>query len=279
MKPLFNHSLITSFALYLDHVLLNTAQAYANVTGSFYPQIDSGVRGNVWQSPYKSWVWDSCASGATIISGAYTSSGQFLTRDSGIVIDYWNGRIISPYKWGSLSGSYSRKEYNIYTSTEGEINWWLENVYGADKDITYTITGIPSSRFAAPCIILTNARDYNDQWALGGLQDSRNLIRTYTISPANAPFLQEGVDSVMRDIATRSVALVSFGDVPLGNSGDIKNGSTYCYDTLCAQYSPPQIYIEAVHNVKVNQKTNNSTTFSVTVAEFDVSTIRQGEVR
>lgn len=274
MNVQFNHVLITSFKQYLDHNLCNGAQAYQNVSGALYPQTNPSVQGNVWAAPFKEWVADSCVSGAEIITGALNSSGQLLTRDSGVVFDFLNGRVICPQKYrGNLTGVYARKEYNIYTSNEDEIDWWLENVYKANKNITYTPTGAMEGRFAAPCIILTNARAHNDPWALGGERNSINTIRGYVISPTLKPFLTEGVNSYLNDLAQYSFPLLPFGSAPYTASGDLKSGY-YCYDDLCAQFGSAGAYIQNVHNLRVSQKANNTTTYSVSIAEFDTSVVR-----
>lgn len=273
MIPLFNHKLITSFSLFLDHQLLNGAQAYNNIisTGLFSLPTFSNL-GNIYASPYKSWIYDSCISGAIIPSGFYNGSGQFLTRQSGIVIDFINGRIISKNNWGNgISGSFAKRDYNIYTSTEQEFNFWLENVYGNDKDIDYKITGA-NSRFYAPCVVLTNASENNEPYAMGGLDETKNTIRAYIIS--NSYYQQEGINSYFRDLSRQYFSLVSYGDVPITSSGDLKTGY-YCYNDLCAKYGVAGIFIENVYNLKISQKSNNSTSFSVTVSEFDLNTVRQ----
>lgn len=275
MRPLFNHDLITSFALFLDHELLDGAQAYTNVTtGLFHMGVTPAPSSqHVWAAPFKSWVSDSCVSGAAIPSGVYNSSGQFLTRDSGIVIDFENGRVMSPHNWGPrLSGTFARRDYNIYTSTDGQVEWWMENVYGANKNITYTPTGIPAGPFAAPCIILTNSFEQNEPWALGGMDQTRNTLVGYIIS--NNGYQQEGVNSYTRDLADRSFALATYGDAPWGSSGDLK-ARYYCYDDLCARYGPAGAYIEEVHNRRVSQAANKSTSFMVSVVEFDTNVVRQ----
>ncbi len=273
MKILFNHKLISSFSLFLDHSLLDGAQAYVNVNTGLYIQNNPSINGRVYASPYKSWVYDSCVSGANIPSGVYNSSGQFLTRQSGIVIDFINGRVISNANWGSqLSGNFARKEYNIYTSTEQEFNFWLENVYGEDKSIEYSLTGANSSRFYAPCVILTNAWEENKPFALGGLDSTENIIRAYIIS--NSSFQQEGINSYFRDLARQYFTMVNFGDVPITSSGDLKSGY-YCYNDLCSRYGVTGGFIENCYGMKISQKSNNATSFFISAYEFDTSIIRQ----
>ncbi len=272
MKPLFNHRLIPSFALYLEHNLLNGATAYTNTSGTLYPQVQS-ANGYSYASPYKGWVYDSCVSGAAIPSGVYDRSGNYLTRSSGIVFDWDNGRVLSNRNLGNgVSGTYARRDYNFYVSTEEEVGWWMEKVYGADENIAYTATGANPYRFYAPCVILTNAFEGNENYALGGLGITKNTFRAYIIS--NSFYQQEGITSYFRDLETRYFSLVNYSDVPITASGDIKGGY-YCYDDLCAQYGVAGVYIEDVFVLKLGQRVNRSTSFSVAVAEFDTSTVRQ----
>ncbi len=277
MRPTFNHSLITSFALYLDNQLLNGLQAYTNVATGLYKQ--TGFNGvNCWASPWKSWVYDACTSGANVPTGFYNSSGQFLTRSSGLVIDFLNGRVYSPQNWGAqLSGDFARKDYNVYTSTEGEVGLVLENIYGQNPNITYSLTGA-SSKFAAPCIFVTNAQSENDPFALGGLNQTRNTLRCYIVSQASKPFAAEGVDSYLRDMSYQYFSLVPMGVAPfISVSGDLKSGR-FCYPEVCSQFGVAGVYIEDTHSLKIGQPANGATSFTVSIAEIDTNTLRQSSI-
>jgi len=268
---------MTSFYLFLNNSLQNGAQAYTNMTGLLYPMNTKGSQnGYVWAAPQKGWIYDSSVSGACIPSGVYTTSGQFLTRASGIVIDFNNGRVISPYNWGPLlSGGYSVPNYNLYISDESTTNFWLDQVFNSNPNVAYKATGAPDTPFFAPCIILTNANDRNDPFAFGGLDQTRNTIRTYIIS--NNGFNQEGAQSWIRDLARTYFALAPFGAAPLiVPSGDIK-GSDFNYQTgICQTYGlTPGVYIEAIHGFKLSQRASDTVTFQASVMEVDTNTLRQ----
>ncbi len=260
--------------LYLDNRLIDGAGAYVNVSTGLYQQ--TGFQGNrCWAAPWKAWAYDSCIAGVNVPSGFYNSSGQFLTRASGLVIDFLNGRVYSPYNWGSqLSGSFARKEYNVYASTEGEVGLVLEHIYGENPDLSYSLTGA-SSKFNAPCIFLTNATSQNDPFALGGLDQTRNTLRCYVISNAKDNYAQEGIMSTLRDLDERYFSLVPMGAAPfMSVSGDLKSGR-FCYSDLCAQYGVAGVYIEETNALKVSQRANEATSFSVMIAEIDTNALRQ----
>lgn len=276
MRPLYNHHLLTSFYLFLNNSLQNGAQAYTNVTGGLlYPMVTPSVQGNVWASPYKGWIYDSAVSGATIISGVMNSSGQFLTRASGIVIDYNNGRVIAPQNWGPLSGSFSKPDYNLYLSTEQATNFWLDQVFGSNPNLAYQATGATSAPFFAPCIILTNANSQNDPFALGGLDQTRNTMRAYVISDVRGGWLQEGAESWMRDLARTYFALGTASTAPITASGDLKTGGFNYTNDVCNLFGlTPGVWIEAVHSFKLSQKASDSNSLMVGITEIDVNMVR-----
>lgn len=275
MRPLFNHSLITSFYLFLNNSLQNGAQGYTNVTGQLYPMTDPSTQGFVWAAPYKGWVYDSSVSGATIPSGVYTSSGQFLTRASGLVIDWNNGRVISPSNWGPLSGAYAKPDYNLYQSTEQATNFWLDQVFNSNPAVVYKATGAPNTPFFAPCIILTNANSQNDPFALGGLDQTRNTMRAYIITNVRGGWIQEGAESWLRDLARTYFALAPYSAAPITASGDLKTGGFNYITDICNVYGlTPGVWIEEIHAFKLSQKASDSNSLMASVVEIDTNYVR-----
>ena len=70
MKPQYLHNVATSFALWLDHHLLDKGEAYSNETGKLHyysdTRLPSGYK--VFGSAYKQWVYDSSITGANVPS-------------------------------------------------------------------------------------------------------------------------------------------------------------------------------------------------------------------
>lgn len=272
MKAQFNNQLLSSFAMWMTNRIQNNGQGYKNypvVTG--YLQSEPSRTGYCYAFPYKSLVYDSSVSGATVLSGVYNQAGNFLTRGSGITIDYIHGRVFSPTNLGStVSGSLARQEYNVYVSTEEETEFLLERVYNENANLRYTPTGVSFGRFAAPCVILTNAYGKNVPFAFGGQDSSEKTIRGLIFSDNN--YAQEAVTSLLTDSSKSYFPLMTSAMSPINGYGDVKNGS-YNYVNLAATQTP-NVFIEDVISLKMEEKMNQNKNFTIAIVEFDTVTIR-----
>jgi hypothetical protein len=281
MKPQYSHSLLTSFMLWVDFKVTNDESGFSNYNTLLYPQTDLSVPSPykyIYASPYKSWVYDNCVSGAIVPSGAWTSSGQFLTRSSGISIDYPNGRVLSMYNWGAnLSGSYSVKDFTYVLSSEQETNFFLEKVFNGDTNLSYTITGNQPGVIYAPAIIFTNAQSENKPFIFGGIDESYYSLRAYILSNSN--YLQEGINSYFNDVARRYIPVASFGDMPLNSLGDLKTaftGSGWCYNNnILGQYGySGGLWIDNTASYKMSEKSKKNMSYSVSIVDFVTRQIR-----
>lgn len=271
MKPQFNNNLLTSFVLWADHKITNDGQGYRNVNGLKFFQQKNTRTGNCWASPYKSLVYDSSVSGANVPSGVYNSSGQFLTRESGITIDWNNGSIYSAHNWGGvLSGDFAKKEYNVYIANEDETEFLLEQIFSANSNIKYTDTGTTFGGYHAPLIIVTNSYENNVPFALGGEEDSRRIIRTFIVSSDMGA--QEATTSLFTDSARSYFPLVSYEVSPLVAEGDLKGGY-YNYKAVMETHGP-DVFVAKVHSLRLNQKANKNKNFTIAISEFDLSVVR-----
>lgn len=280
MIPQYSHSLLTSFMLWIDFKVTNDQSGFTNYSTPLYYQSDPSIPSpytTIYASPYKSWVYDSCVTGAIILSGVWTSSGNFLTRASGISIDYPGGRVLSLYDRGPVSGAYSVKDFTYILSNESETNFFLEKVFNEDKNLTYTITGNQPGVWYAPCIIFTAAQSENKPWAIGGVDESYYSTRAYILSNSN--YLQEAIDSYFLDLARRYIPVANFGDYPLNSLGDIKSiytGSGWCYNNnILGKYGfSGNCYINTISNYKMSEKANKAMTYSVSISDFLTSQVR-----
>ena len=273
MKEQFDTKLVTSFTLWLDNRITVGGEAFLNHTGLLYRQTDpSSPFTNIYASPYKSWVYDSCLTGGNIPSGIYNSSGQFLTRTSGISFDFENGRVLSSGNWGNnLSGTYSSKEYNVYFSTEEVTSFFLDEVYRANNDLTYSATGVKPYHFVAPCLIVTNSFAENKPFAFGGQDVSKRTLRVYAISNNN--YKQEALNSLLIDSTRMGFPLVNNADTPLNGYKDLKTGY-YNYCNLKSQYGCSDVFISNVYSYKISDKANRTSNLLLSFFEFDLESVR-----
>lgn len=275
MRPQYNHDVITSFMLWLDNWVIGTGQAYQNVTGALYRGAQTGIPGYVYASPYRSWVWDSSVGGAAVPSGFYTSSGQFLTRASGIGIDYLGGRVITPHNWGpTLTGVYARKEINIYPSNTEESNYILDQLYQGNQNIQYPLTGLYGTQYVAPLIMVTNSRGHNDPWALGGMENTKNFLRCFIISSNS--YIQEGVNSLLQDAAHSYIPLAPYAAAPLTNvstisTGDLKSPPWSYQTSIRDTYGCANgFYVMGAYSFKISERPNQNLDFFLSVVDMDL---------
>lgn len=270
MKEQFNHKLLTSFYLWFDNKIVDKGGGFVNKNNvSLKKQTNpSSPMTYSWASPHYQWVWDSGVSGVNYISSVTTTGGQVLTRASGVKFDYVNGRVLSNTNWGdTLTGSYAKKEFNIYMADEDEVDIYLENVFGQNNDVALEQSAPQPNKFVAPCVLLTLTNNYNVPFSFGGEETSKRTIRAFVISDDN--FNKEAICSLSEDAAREVLPLVPNSAMPITEYGDVK-ASGYSYKALTETYPNKDVFISSVESIKVGEKTNKNTNFSLSLLEFDL---------
>jgi hypothetical protein len=279
MKPQYQHNITTSFALWLDHHLLDKGEAYTNKTGKLYyysdPRVSSTYK--VFGSPHKQWVFDSSITGATIPSGVYVS-GIFKNRNNGVVLDFINGRaLVSGTTTGvNVTGSYSVKDFNIYLSNENEEDLILENNIEANSKFPQTGTYIAPYDESFPAIYVLSDGNKNTPFAFGGEDETRSLMRAVVF--AESSYQLDGVLSLFSDSTQKVFKLKDFTDFPITEYGDIKSG-TYSFDDY---YTNPDIttelYIDDVTASKLRDRSKLGSKAYVGFLDFEIIKYRYPRV-
>lgn len=274
MKNSFDNDILTSFYLWLDNRIIKDGEGYSNKPVTLYKQNDPSRLPLIsYNSPFKSWVADSCQGSAMIPSGFFSGTVQF-NRNSGIHLDFLNGRVLSSGDLGAtITGTISKKDYNIYNISEDEATFLLEKIKDSNKNLDYVQTGILNPyKFVAPCIFVTNAAGKNDPFAFGGLNLSKRTIRLYVISDNN--YNQEALNGLMIDSAHKTIAILDNTAAPYTAYGDLKSGYyNYC-DTRSAYGCASGAYINNVFSYKVDQKSNHSNTLLLSFYDFELEKVR-----
>jgi len=263
MKPQFQHQIITSFVLWLDHAILCKGEAYQNIESSFYFQNDGRLDDNFYAfaSPHKQWVTDSSVEGAEIIKGI-TLDNFFIDRNKmGVKYDFNNGRVLIPRQMANESskvdGLYSVKDFNIYITDQTEEELLIETKFDKNSRFDQEIfKGIKPYDQVVPAIFCSYEAGVNNPFAFGGEDTTESKIRCVVF--AENSYQLDGVFSILKDTKLTNVANVGFNEHPLNEFGDLKFG-TYEYKDLSDRYfninnSQSSFYIDNVTVSKLNDR-------------------------
>lgn len=283
MLATYDNNLLASTYLWAENFYLSHTQAFNTITTPLYytpdPALGTGYYG--YSAPLKQWVYDSGISGTYIINSA--SGGAFtnypLTRASGIHVDYENGRVIVPSSFGtglSLTGTYTYKQVNIYIAPDSEQQMLTQNKFFLNPRYRAPLSsGVPPYQFATPAIFLTPLTMNNEQFALGGLVDSKTSF-TLTVF-AETSYQLTALQSVFRDARYQYYPMLNTLNDPLDQWGDVKGGTGYNYNTFVNQFGQPGnlVYIENVRTAKVSDRLQLNPRQFAGVIDLDVAYVRQ----
>lgn len=255
-------------------------QAYVNLTLPLYYAADPSLPPGyiTYASSYKSWVYDSGVLGAQIIQSV--SGGGFsnpLTRASGMIIDYVNGRVILPSSYGpnlALTGTVAVQEVNTYQPNESEESILTQNRFYLNPLYAGTATGaIPPYSYCTPAVFVNTLHNINQAFSIGGLID---CTTSYSLAAyATSNYQLNALLSIYRDAKYQYLPMLGVDAGPLTVFGDTKSGFNYMQ--MIAQYGTPGnlIYIKDVHTSKVSDRVKMNSNYFVGLIDLDVSFIRQ----
>lgn len=242
MQPQFSTTTLISSYLFLDNLLLQNGMAFTNYTSqlTYQPDPRLGPGFVAYQAPFKQFVWDSGVSGAQIMNSISGGSIGTLQRgQSGMMVDFMNGRVILPASFGTklvITGSYAFKDFNMYFANQSQERILFTNKYYLNS--RFGNTGLPPPyAFVTPAIFITNANSTNDNFAFGGIYNT-----TFTISlnvlAENLSQL-EGALSIFVDAKHGFLPMVDPSIWPLNEYGDYKSGFNYNMICLPTSYGNP----------------------------------------
>lgn len=245
MKRQFINDLYASFALWADHTLSTNGRAFQNVSSSLYSIVDDKFAGlSVYGSPYKQWIYNSSISGAQIPSGVY-SNGTFIPRgQSGLKIDFNNGRVM--FNGGvniPVSGQFSAKEFGVYTTTQADQELIFEQRVNFASQFPQVGKAIESRDIIAPAIFIRFGTMSSEPFAFGGEYNSKIDVRIIILSDSN--YKLDAVGNIFVDQKEKNFLVVP--QTPLNEFGDLKTGY-YGYFDYLNQYNDSRklAYIEEV---------------------------------
>src|SRR5690554_4844022 len=199
MTPSYSHLLIPSLALFVEHDLLSRRNAFYTQTGRFYSYVDPKTQLNAWGAPWPGFVYDSSI--GMPVSGVYFD-GSFVGRPT-IHIDFNGGRILTSGTPTSVTGTFLRREFNIYTNAISE-QLLLERAQSAIRQrYEHSQNYIAPNSIVAPFINLSKSNGSNYPFAYGGEDQTKTIVRA-TILTDNV-YRAEGLADYFMDLARRCI--------------------------------------------------------------------------
>ncbi len=243
MKPQFQHQVVTSFALFLENVIMYKGAAFQNKDdANFYYTPDDRLDPNYisFSSPHKQWVTDDHIMrehGANIIDGV-TIDGFYVKRGAqSVQYDFDNGRILVPRALASTSsiiqGSYAVKDFNMYITDQTEEELLLESQFNNNSRFDQIEQGIKPYDQVTPAIFMSYERSKNVPFAFGGQDTTITNLRCVVF--AEDSYQLDGLFSILNDLKYSNFANVGFDEHPLNEFGNLKNGN-YDYQDLSERY-------------------------------------------
>jgi hypothetical protein len=272
---------LSSFLFWAENELLTKAEAYINYTSKLYYRPDPRLGSSyvTYASPFKQWVYNKSITGA-IVCEQISGSINLNNNQSGMEIDYENGRIILPSSFGTglnLTGSYAFKEINFYLSTETEENLLTKNKYTLNSRFNRQPTGaIQPYIYVNPAIYINLLNTQNEPFALGGEKNSKTNVSM--IIATETMYQLDAVLGLFTDAEEKYIKPISIEKDPLNAFGNVKTGlypSGFYYNQIFSSGCPSDLYfIDSVLGSKISDKIEVNDSLFVGIIDLDISRIR-----
>lgn len=283
MKTQFSHNLLSSFYLWFEGRLLSSqGQAYVvNQSNSFeYADFKDIPPTHIgYQGRFRGLVADHSISNPN--SGVFVD-GNFVTgSNTGIFIDYLNGRVILPVASGanlSIEANNAVKEINLYyyENDEAEVVISSDFVDYDDPNSTFLTNlseKIYEKLYLLPACFIKYVSSENESIAFSGERDSKTRMRAMIIAKDN--YTIDGVLSLFADTKGSCIPIIPFEDAPYGLFNSVKS-FPYSYSSYAANYQTKS-YIENVvtskldYSIAMDKMERN---ILIGFIDFDLSTFR-----
>jgi hypothetical protein len=252
MIQTFDHRLLTSFMLYLDHEICQNLSGFTTITGQFY-NIGTKYPYKVYASPYRGLIADSSISGATVLTGIYSGTTTFGTGDN-VKIDYLNGKLLFPTGVSlTPTGTYSIKDFPVEPCPSYEIKVLFDTKYVPRPKANSTYSGLAENESVYPIIFVKYHAGENEPFQLGGVDETQPFITVFTIS--DSEFKLMAIDGLLRDKTHEHFTLLKSSEIPYNEYGCLKSG--YNYDNVIASHpSTDLIYMSEIKVSEFPDKLN-----------------------
>jgi hypothetical protein len=221
-------------------------------------------------------VFDSNVEGAQIPSGIYDSGDFITTGESGLLLDFDNGRVILDSSFGaeknSLSASYSVKEFNFYITNQTEEQLIVESKFDQNGRFKQELSGIAPYKQTVPAIFVNPELIHNEAFAFGGENKTTTNIRCVVF--AENTYQLDGALSVFTDSKDAVFPKLKYSDYPLTELGGITGD--FNYSSLYEDKKHNLFHIEEVRASKLSDRVSKNIDPSLFIGflDFEVTNLR-----
>jgi len=269
--------------MYSEYRTLQYGVAWQTRTMRLFPTVDpslpTGFQG--YSAPLGGFVYDSGVTGAYIIQSV--SGGGFsapLTRDSGIHIDYLNGRVLVPKSLGTdmvLTGTASVPDFRFYQPNESEAQVITQNKYFVNPRYVYPLStsGLPPNIISTPAVFINPLTVKNDPFEFGGRIVTKTTFSMTVFAESNAQL--NAMLGLWADARYQYYPQLNTISDPIDQWGDTKGGTGWNYLSYVATYGQQGnlVYIDNVHTSKVSDKVRVNPQLFVGIIDVDTEYVRQ----
>lgn len=228
MKNDFLQDFNSSFWVWCNHYIAEKAETVHLRTGKkLFLQQGQDISGYYsYNSQYKPWCAD-----LSLITGTpsvFTSaSGNINTSNSGVYVDYYNGRVLTTGFYGqSITGSFFSQEVGIYLDSSDEEYIVFENKY-IENSKFYQIpnTGIDANVYKTPAIFLMVDSHENIPYSFGGEDETLIYAKAAIVCENN--FERDTLLSVFADSAKTNIPNIPYNQFPFNAFWDTTGNYNY----------------------------------------------------
>lgn len=283
MKTQFLHDLISSFYLWFEGRLVSSqGQAYVtNQSNSFQLATIQEVPSSyyAYQGRFRGLVADQSVSVPN--SGIFVNSGFVTGSNTGIYIDYLNGRVIVPVASGSglsITANNTVKEVNLYLSEDDEVQLIISSDFVDFDNQTSTYLSSKTTQktektYVLPAVFLRLATTENEPFSFGGENESKVRVRAMIVAKDN--YTIDGIHSLFSDTDGSCINRIPYENYPYGVFNSIKS-FPYSYSEYASNYTS-KTFIDGVttskldYSIAMDQMEKN---ILIGYMDFDLSTFR-----
>jgi hypothetical protein len=271
MKKQFEHSLLSSFLLFVDHEILTKGNAFANYGSVFYPSINKYQSRFTYAAPFKQLVNDSSVVGANLMTGVYLNNTfSPVGQNNLLAINHYNGTCdFSSNVSATISGNYAIKDVNVYMTTDPDETIVFEKKFFTNSKYPQTLSGLAPDTYIIPAVFIKKRGGENKPFALGGVDNTSTDIRAIIVS--DNTYVLDAVAGILKDTNLKTM---NFVDAPPFDARGAYTGTQYNYETYATGQKSTIWKVSESKVLPNSQIKNIGDNLYVSFIDFEVSTLR-----